>query len=91
MPHDHHIFTEPVEEILTLRPGLVKIVVSRTDIVTGEVAKFAPPIQWEPREAAALMHEIRGCSWQLADDGTPLDLETIQEVCKKYLKPKECE
>lgn len=71
--HKHALSTEPIlDNAITLRPGLVKIVVSKIDAVTGEVIKFPLPVQWTPEEAGELMHMIRGLQWQLSDeDGLP--------------------
>ena len=90
LPAHHELLIEPItDEALLLRPGLVKIVVSKTDALTGEVTKFALPVQWEPQEAAELIQLIRGLSWQLSDkDDLPLDYEGIRDVCHEYLFEK---
>lgn len=86
---DHQIFTEPIPDKLVLRSGLVKIVITRTDADTGEVTKFALPVQWSPQEAGELIHQIRGLTWQLSDeDGLPGDYEGIKEVCNAYVHAK---
>lgn len=88
--HKHALSTEPIlDHAIALRPGLVKIVVSKTCPETGEITKFALPVQWEPEEAGELMHMIRGLQWQLSDDdGLPLDYEGIRDVCHQYLFEK---
>lgn len=88
---EHQIFTESIPEKLALRPGagLVKICITKTDTDTGEVIKFLLPVQWEPREAADLIHEIRGLVWQLSDeDNLPGDYEGIKELCNAYVHAK---
>lgn len=85
---DHQIFTEPISEKLALRPGLVKICITRTNTNTGEVINFALPVQWTPSEAGDLIHQIRGLTWQIADDGLPGDYEGVKEVCHNYLYQK---
>lgn len=90
-PSDQHeISTEPIlDHAIALRPGLVKIVVSKTCAETGEITKFSLPVQWEPQEAADLIHQIRGLTWQLSDeDGLPGDYEGIRDVCHQYLFEK---
>ncbi len=85
LPAQHELSIEPVPEAIALRPGLVKIIVSRL-VSTGELTQFALPVQWEPTEAAELLHEIRGLVWQLSDeDGLPGDYEGIRDLCHKYL------
>lgn len=88
--NQHEITTEPIlDHAIALRPGLVKIVVSKTDAVTGEITKFPLPVQWEESEASELIHQIRGLTWQLSDDdGLPLDYEGIRDVCHQYLFEK---
>lgn len=86
--HNHQIAIEPVPEKYALRPGLVKICIARTDADTGEVTNFALPVQWEPREAGELIHQIRGLTWQISDDGLPGDYEGIKEVCNAYVHAK---
>lgn len=72
-----------------IRDGLVKITITRTCIGTGEIIKFALPVQWEPREAADLIQEIKGLVWQLSEkDNLPGDYEGIREVCHEYLYKK---
>lgn len=88
LPAKHEIFTEPLCDRDALRPGLVKIWITRTNPTTGEVIRFALPVQWEAREAADLLQEIRGLHWQLADDGLPGDYEGIRDVCHNYLYKK---
>lgn len=85
-----NLSTEPIlDHAIALRPGLVKIVVSRTCAETGEITRFALPVQWEPQEAAELIHQIRGLSWQLSDeDDLPLDYEGIRDICHEYLFAK---
>jgi hypothetical protein len=84
----HDLTLEPVPEPFALRPGLVKIVVSHTDS-QGQTTRFALPVQWEPTEAAELLHEIRGLVWQLSDeDGLPGDYEGIRDLCHEYLYRK---
>lgn len=86
---DHQITTEPVPDKLTLRPGLVKITLVKTNIETGETVKFALPVQWTVLEAGELIHEIRGLVWQLSDeDNLPGDYEGIKELCNAYLHAK---
>jgi|GEM_PF-3115872 hypothetical protein len=83
--HTHEITTEPVLPHLALRCGLVKIVLVRTNDETGEVCKFALPVQWTQREAGELIHQIRGLTWQISGDGLPGDYEGIKEICNAYL------
>ena len=87
---EHNLSTEPIlDDAIALRPGLVKIVVSRTNTETGEITKFALPVQWEPKEAGELMQLIRGLQWQLSDeDGLPGDYEGIRDLCHEYLFAK---
>lgn len=85
----HEIFTEPIlDHAIALRPGLVKIVVSRTAVLTGKITRFALPVQWESQEAGELMQLIRGLTWQLSDDGLPGDYEDIRDLCHEYLFAK---
>lgn len=84
LPAQHAIFTEPVPEGLALRPGLVTIVITRTR--GDEVLKRSLPIQWSPQEAGVLIHEIRGVSWQLDDDGWSIDYLEIHEIYKQFLR-----
>lgn len=56
----HSLSTEPIPSNLELRPGLVKIVVTKTCAETGEITKFALPVQWTPEEAGELIQMIRG-------------------------------
>ena len=86
----HEITTEPIlDDAIALRPGLVKIFVSRTTALTGEITKFALPVQWESEEAGELIQLIRGLSWQLSDeDGLPADYEGIRDLCHEYLFAK---
>lgn len=86
----HNLFAEPItKEAILLRPGLVKIVVSRTDEVTGKVTKFPLPVQWTAQEAGELIHLIRGLSWQLShNDNLPCDYRGIKDLCHKYLYQK---
>lgn len=86
----HEIFTEPIlDDAIALRLRLVKIVVSRTAALTGEITKFALPVQWEPEEAGELIQMIRGLTWQLSDeDGLPGDYEGIRDLCHQYLFAK---
>ena len=88
--NQHEIITEPIlDHAIALRPGLVKIVMSKIDAVTGEITKFALPVQWEESEASELIHQIRGLTWQLSDeDGLPLDYEGIRDLCHQYLFAK---
>ena len=88
--NQHNLSTEPIlDHAIALRPGLVKIVVSRTCTQTGEITKFALPVQWEESEASELIHQIRGLTWHLSDeDGLPLDYEGIRDVCHEYLFAK---
>lgn len=86
----HSLEIEPItDESILLRPGLVKIVVFRTNSETGEITKFALPVQWEPDEAGELMQLIRGLQWQLSDeDELPGDYEGIRDLCHEYLFAK---
>lgn len=88
LPAQHEISLEPIPDAIALRPLLVKIVVFRTNPATGEVTRFALPVQWEEREAAELIHQLRGVSWQLGEDGIPIDFESIIEICDQYLYQK---
>lgn len=87
---EHNLSTEPIlNDAIALRPGLVKIVLSKICSETGEITKFALPVQWEPQEAADLIHQIRGLTWQLSDeDGLPGDYEGIRDLCHEYLFAK---
>lgn len=86
----HSLSIEPIlDDAIALRPGLVKIVVSKICIETGEVTKFLLPVQWTQKEAGELIQLIRGLSWQLSDeDGLPLDYEGIRDICHEYLFAK---
>ena len=48
LPAQHDITLEPPPDDVILRPGLLKIIVTRTNPATGEVLRFALPVQWEP-------------------------------------------
>ena len=87
---DHNLSIEPItDEAILLRPGLVKIVVSRVNQLTGKITKFALPVQWEEREAGELIQLIRGLTWQLSDDDNlPRDYEGIKDLCHAYLFEK---
>lgn len=86
----HNLLIELItDEAILLRPGLVKIVVSRTNQLTDEITKFTLPVQWEPQEAGELIHLIRGLNWQLSDkDDLPGDYEGIRDLCHNYLFKK---
>lgn len=84
LPAEHDIAIQPVPPELALRPGLVKIVI--TKIQGGECTTWHVPVQWTPQEAAALLYEIRGVSWQLGDDGWPIAFEEIHEICEQFCK-----
>lgn len=88
--NQHNLSTEPIlDDAIALRPGLVKIVVSKICLETGEVVKFPLPAQWTPEEAGELIYLIRGLSWQLSDDDNlPLDYEGIRDLCHAYLFEK---
>lgn len=88
--NQHNLFVEPItDDAILLRPGLVKIVVSRTNQLTGEITKFSLPVQWESQEAGELIQLIRGLTWQLSDeDNLPLDYEGIRDLCHTYLFEK---
>lgn len=87
---EHNLSIEPItDEAILLRPGLVKIVVSRINKLTGEITKFALPVQWELKEAGELIQLIRGLTWQLSDkDNLPMDYEGIRDLCHVYLFEK---
>lgn len=84
LPAEHKIAVEPVPPEVALRPGLVKIII--TKIQGDQCTKWYVPVQWTPAEAAALLYEIRGVSWQLRDDGWPLAFEEIHEICNQFCK-----
>lgn len=86
LPAVHDIGIEHLPENLSLRPGLTKIVVTKTQ--GSEQIKFQLPVQWTPTEAAALIHEIRGTVWQLGEDGVPIHLEEIIEICEEFCKER---
>jgi hypothetical protein len=83
----HDITLEPPPNDVILRPGLVKITITRTDS-SGEVMRFGLPVQWEEGEAGELIQVIRGLTWQLNDKGVPIDFDTIIEICDQYLFAK---
>ncbi len=84
LPVNHNITTSVVPDHLLLRPGLVKIII--TKIQGDEVKKFELPVQWTTHEAAALIYEIRGTMWQLGEDGAPIHLEEITAICEDFCK-----
>lgn len=84
LPAEHTLTTESVPDTLALRPGLVKIAI--TKIQGDEEAKFHIPVQWTPVEAGALMYEIRGLTWQLDEQGIPTDYELIIKICEEFCK-----
>ena len=86
LPDQHDIATELVPMRIAIAPELerVHIVVSKTSPL-GEVMRFVLPVQWSVREAADLLFEIRGVSWQLGEDGKPIAYETIVEICEFYV------
>lgn len=84
LPAEHQIAIEPVASELALRPGLVKIII--TKIQGDKSTTWYVPVQWTPQEAATLLYEIRGVSWQLGDDGWPLAYEQIHEICNQFCK-----
>lgn len=90
MIYQHNLSVEPItDEAILLRPGLVKIVVSRINEVIGETTKFPLPVQWTPQEAGELIQLIRGLTWQLSDkDNLPMDYEGIRDLCHAYLFEK---
>ena len=69
IPDQHDIVTEPIPFRIAIAPELerVHIVVTKTSSL-GEVTRFALPVQWDKYEAAALIYEIRGVSWQLDEE-----------------------
>lgn len=85
---EQDIVLEPPPQSVMLRPGLVKIIITRTNPATGEVVRFGLPVQWEEREAAELLLQIRGVSWQLGEDNKPIAFEEIIEICDQYLYEK---
>lgn len=89
IPNQHDIATEPIPFRYDLAPELerVHIVISKTSPL-GEVTRFALPVQWTAREAADLIFEIRGVSWQLGEDGKPIAYEDIREICEFYVNSK---
>lgn len=89
LPATHDIATEPVPSRIAIAPELerVHIVMTKTTPL-GEVTRFALPVQWDKYEAAALIYEIRGVSWQLDEEGKPIAYEDIREICEEYLKTK---
>ncbi len=82
LPVEHKMGVEALSDRHSLRPGLVKIVITKTQ--GNEVTKFYLPVQWTPHEAAYLLHEIRGVTWQLGDDGIPVNYLAVTEICKKF-------
>jgi hypothetical protein len=88
LPAQYDLTTETIPYQVELRSGLVKMVVSKTNGTTGEITRFYLPGQWEPGEAAQLLHEIRGLSWQLGEEGVPVDFEEICDLCEEYLYEK---
>lgn len=89
LPDQHNIATEPIPFRYDLAPELerVHIVVTKTSPL-GEVTRFALPVQWTAREAADLIFEIRGVSWQLGEDGKPIAYEVIRQICENYVNAK---
>lgn len=82
LPAEHTISAEPLSDREALRPGLVKILITKTQGDT--ITRFSVPVQWTPAEAAHLIHEIRGISWQLDEEGFPIDYEAIIEICEQF-------
>lgn len=87
LPAHHSIGTEPIHDYVALRSDLVKIVITRIDNVQ-KITRFALPVQWEPHEAAALVHEIRGEVWQLDQDGLPTHYPELIKICHQFCKRK---
>ena len=89
LPDQHNIATEPIPFRYDLAPELerVHIVVTKTSPL-GEVTRFALPVQWDKYEAAALIYEIRGVSWQLGEDGKLIAYEVIRQICENYVNAK---
>lgn len=84
LPAEHNIAIEPVPLEVALRPGLVKIIITKTQ--SDKRITWRVPVQWTPQEAAMLLYEIRGVSWQLGNDGWPLAFEEIHEICNQFCK-----
>lgn len=84
--HSDITLEHPPQSVI-LREGVLKITITRTDS-TGETCKFSLPVQWEEQEAAEILQLIRGVSWQLGEDGIPIDFESIIEICDQYLFAK---
>ena len=89
LPATHNITTEPIPMRIAIASELerVYIVVTKTSPL-GEVMRFELPVQWSAREAADLLFEIRGVSWQLGEDGKPIAYDTILEICEFYVNSK---
>lgn len=89
LPATHDIITEPVPSRIAIASELerVHIVVTKTTPL-GEVTRFALPVQWNKYEAADLLLEVKGVSWQLDEEGKPIAYEDIREICDFYVKTK---
>ena len=82
-PPTHDITTEPVPECLSLRPGLVKILIAKTQ--GEEITRFCLPAQWKPASAAVLIYEIRGTVWQLGKTAYPFTTKKLVKESAQVL------
>jgi len=80
----HQLTIEPVPEIYALDTGRVYITMIKTEV--GEYQKWHIPCQWRPEEAAHLINQVRGLSWQLDEEGRPLHYWEISELCAQFCK-----
>jgi hypothetical protein len=78
----HDIGVESVLFHLCLGSDRVWIVITRS--IEQEKIRFQLPVQWTRSEAATLLHQIRGISWQLGEDGYPIHLKQIIGICEHF-------
>lgn len=85
LPVEHTIGTESLPDTYALRPSLVKIVITKIQ-QESETTKFYIPVQWTPAEAGHLIPKIRGISWQLNEEGVPLNYKGIIHICEEFCR-----
>lgn len=82
LPATHSIAAENIPARQAIADGRQHIVITKT--VNNETTRFALPVQWTPREAAYLLNQIRGVTWQLNSEGVPTDYAIIRDICEAF-------
>ncbi len=82
VPEDYTLEIQPVPHRKAIEDGRFWIVVRGTD------KSFQIPVQWTAEEAAFLIHEIRGVSWQLNEEGVPRAYWQILKICEDFVNDR---